>query len=68
MRSNQEYFEYLLSCGFSESEAEERMKDREVMRKLYFKKKEPREITSSTYERAQKRLKKDVENFMRGRK
>jgi len=42
--------------------------DRKIMLKLYFnkdaKKKEPREITSSTYIRAQNRLQKEIDSFL----
>lgn len=51
--------------GFSDEEIERIWEDRETMVKLYFSKhdKPQREITSSTYERAQKTMNKDVENW-----
>ena len=64
--TNNEYYAYLIECGFSESEAEIKMEEREIMIKLCFsgEKKEPRKITSSTYKRAQKRLNKKVDDFL----
>jgi len=62
--TDNEYYNYLLSCGFTEDEANKKMEEAEIMTKLYSKPKEPREITSSTYKRAEKRLHKEVENFM----
>lgn len=63
--TDEEYREYLVSCGFNEKEVENKIKERDIMRDLYFNgNTEPREITSSTYERSQKRMKKDVERFM----
>lgn len=54
--------------GFSEDEIEQIWKDREIMVKLYFsnRDKPQREITSSTYESAQIRLNKDVQNWFVG--
>ena len=63
--NKEDYYNYCLSCGLSEDEAREKNREREIMIKLYFTNpKEPREITSTTYERAQKRLKKEVETVM----
>lgn len=64
--TNNEYYVYLIECGFSESEAKIKMEEREIMIKLYFsdEKREPREITSSTYKRAQKKLNKKVNDFL----
>lgn len=63
--NKEDYYTYCLRCGFSEDEAREKNREREVMVKLYFTNpKEPREITSSTYKRAQKILDKEVETVM----
>lgn len=45
-----------------------KMKEREIMIDLYRGKKEPREITSQTYQSNQKRLTKEVQDFLWGRK
>lgn len=63
--NEENYYNYCLSCGFNEDEAKEKIKEREIMIKLYFTNpKEPREITCSIYEKAQKRLQKEIENIM----
>jgi hypothetical protein len=63
--SDEEYFKYLLSCGFDDEEAKIRMEDRKQMQIIYSRKDEcPREITSSTYERAMKRTTKRVSDFL----
>ena len=63
--SEREYREYLISCGFNEQEVETKIKERDIMRDLYYKyNNEPREITSATYERSQKRITKEVERFI----
>ena len=63
--NEKDYYDYLLSCGFNEEEAKQKIKDRETFAELYFTNpKEPREITSSTYKRAEKRLYKEVETVM----
>ena len=51
-KSDNDYYNYLLSCGFDEQEAQQKMKEREIMIDLYQGKKEQREITSQTYHRA----------------
>ena len=63
---NQNYVEYLIKCGFNDAEIETKLKEKEIMKNLYFSKKDKvqREITSSTYERCIKRETKDVENFL----
>ena len=62
---DKEYREYLYSCGFNDEEVEQKIKERDVMRALYFNaKSEPREITSATYERSQKKLIMKVESFL----
>jgi len=63
--NEEDYYNYCLSCGFSEDEAKEKIKEREIMVKLYFtNQKEPRNITTSTYKRSQKILEKEVETVM----
>ena len=63
--NEEDYYNYCLSCGFSEDEAKEKIKEREIMVKLYFTNpKEPRNITTSTYKRSQKILEKEVETVM----
>ena len=65
MVDNGDYYNYLVSCGFNEREIELKLKERDIMRDLYFKNKiEPREITSHAYQTSQKRLTKEVERFM----
>lgn len=60
-----EVYEKYKRDGFSDAEIEQIWKDREVMVKLYFSnpEKQPREITSSTYERSQRAMDKDVKNW-----
>lgn len=63
--SERRYREYLISCGFNDEEVEQKFKERDIMRDLYFKgEREPREITTATYERSRKRMTKEVERFM----
>ena len=64
--SDKEYRKYLISCGFDEKEVEQKIKERDIMRELYYKgnNKEPREITSAAYERSRKRMTKEVERFI----
>lgn len=63
--TNTEYREYLFSCGFNDEEVEQKIKERDIMRNLYFKgEREPREITSASYERSQKALSKKVCDFL----
>ena len=63
--SDKEYRKYLISCGFDEKEVEQKIKERDVLLKLYYKgNNEPREITSATYERSRKRMTKEVERFI----
>lgn len=52
-KSDNDYYNYLLSCGFDEQEAQQKMKEREIMIDLYQGKKEQREITSQTYQSSQ---------------
>ncbi len=63
-KSDNDYYNYLLSCGFDEQEAQKKMKEREIMIDLYQGKKELREITSSTYISADRRQSKDIQNFL----
>lgn len=65
-KSDNDYYNYLLSCGFDEQEAQQKMKEREIMIDLYKGKKEQREITSQTYQSSQKRLTKEVQDFLWG--
>jgi len=51
--------------GFSESEIEQIWQDTLYFRNKMAEKKAEREITTSTYERAQRSLKKDVDNWFR---
>lgn len=62
--TDNEYRQYLVSCGFNEEEVEQKIKDRNTMIGLYSEKREPREITSATYERSQKALTKKVSCFL----
>lgn len=62
--NEKEYYDYLISAGFAADEAERRVKDKEIMNALYKKPKEPREITSSAYIRADKRVSKEIQNFL----
>ena len=61
-----EVYEKYKRDGFTDAEIEQIWKDREAMVKLYFSRpdKQPREITSSTYERSQKALDKRVRDFL----
>lgn len=65
-KSDNDYYNYLLSCGFDEQEAQQKMKERETMLGLYQGKKEQREITTQTYKSSQKRLTKEVQDFLWG--
>ena len=68
--TDKEFFNYCIGCGWDELEALQKVKDREIFIKLYFtgNTKEPRDITSSTYERAQKRLDKEITQFIGNRR
>lgn len=68
VKSDNDYYNYLLSCGFDEQEARQKLKEREIMTDLYQGKKEPREITSQAYQSSQKRLTKEVQDFLWGRR
>ena len=57
------YRAYLFECGFTEKEVEQKLAERDYLAEQNLKNKEPREITSSTYIRAQNRLKKEVEDW-----
>ena len=62
---DKEYREYLITCGFSKEEVEQKIKDRYIMRDLYFKsKQEPREITSQAYQISHKKMTRKVERFL----
>lgn len=65
-KSDNDYYSYLLSCGFDEQEAQQKMKERENMIDLYQGKKEQREITSQAYQLSQKRLTKEIQDFLWG--
>lgn len=65
-KSDNDYYNYLLSCGFDEQEAQQKMKEREIMIDLYQGKKEQREITSQTYQSDQKRLAEEDPDFLWG--
>lgn len=65
-KSDNDYYNYLLSCGFDEQEAQQKMKEREIMIDLYQGKKEQREITSHAYELSKKRLTKEIQDFLWG--
>jgi hypothetical protein len=65
-KSDNDYYSYLLSCGFDEQEAQQKMKERENMIDLYQGKKEQREITSHAYELSKKRLTKEIQDFLWG--
>jgi glutamate dehydrogenase/leucine dehydrogenase len=62
-----EFYNYCIDVGWTEEEALEKVKDKNIMKELYKNSstREPREITSSTYKRCQKRLEKKVDEFMR---
>ena len=65
MADNGDYYNYLVSCGFNEQEIEQKLKERDIMRDLYYKNEiEQREITSHAYQTSQKILTKEVERFM----
>ena len=65
MADNGDYYNYLVSCGFNEQEIEQKLKEKDIMRDLYYKtEREPREITSHAYQTSQKRLTKTVERIM----
>jgi hypothetical protein len=65
-KNDNDYYNYLLSCGFDEQEAQQKMKEREIMINLYQGKKEQREITSQSYQSSQKRLTKEIQDFLWG--
>ena len=62
--TDNEYYNYLLSCGcgFTEDEAKEKVKEAGL--EPNSEPKEPREITSATYKRAEKRLRKAANKNM----
>lgn len=65
MADNGDYYNYLVSCGFDEQEIKQKLKERDLMRDLYFNsEREPRKITSHAYQTSQKRMTKTVERFM----
>lgn len=59
----QDIYERYQADGFTESEIEKIWQDTLYFRGKMAEKGEGREITSSTYERAQKNLKRDVDNW-----
>ena len=66
-KSDNDYYSYLLSCGFDEQEAQQKMKERENMIDLYQGKKEQREITSHAYELSKKTVNQRNSRFFMGR-
>ena len=65
MADNGDYYNYLISCGFNEEEIKQKLMEKDIMRDLYYKnKREPREITSHSYQTSQKRLTKKIERFI----
>lgn len=65
--TDNEYKDYLLSCGFDIKEVKQKIKERDILRKLYYKEqREPRPITSASFERALKRTNKQVFDFIGG--
>lgn len=66
-KSDNDYYNYLLSCGFDEQEAQQKMKEREIMIDLYQGKKEQREITSHAYELSKKTVNQRNSRFFMGR-
>ena len=64
-----EYIKYLKECWFNDIEIQTKLKEREIMKQLYLKeKKEPRYITTTTYERVRKRTTKSVDGWLTGRR
>ena len=59
----QDIYERYQADGFSESDIERIWQDTLYFRSKMAEKREPREITCSTYERAQANLKNDVESW-----
>lgn len=65
LNDEQEYRNYLASCGFDSEEIEQKIEDRKIMNELYSKYPiSNREITCSSYERSQKELTKRVNVFL----
>lgn len=64
--NDKEYFEYLISCGFTENEANQKFKEKEIMKKIYFsgQPKEYIDKSTSTYKRIEKRMQKEMESFL----
>ena len=60
----QDIYERYQKDGFSESDIERIWQDTLYFRSKMAEKKEAREITSSTYERAQKKLNQEVANWI----
>ena len=60
------FYNYCIEIGWTEEEALQKVKDKNIMNVLYENSltREPREITSSTYKRSQKRLDMIVADFM----
>lgn len=61
---DKEYYDYLISIGFTPEEAKKGVEDRKIMNALYKEPREPREITSSAYIRADRRQSRDIQNFL----
>lgn len=59
----QEVYERYILDGFTQLEIEKIWQDTLLTRSRMKEKSEPREITSSTYERAQKRLNQEIKNM-----
>lgn len=60
----EQFREWYRKDGYSEQEIDQIQKDTVYFRKSYAQRTEQREITSSTYERAQKRTSNQVEHWL----
>ena len=67
--NKEEHKKYLREIGFNEKEIEKKLEQREQMVELMKKNinKPPREITSTTYERAQKKLDNKIKKMFENR-
>lgn len=64
--TDEEYYKYLKNdCGFNDEQIKQIFKDREYFRNELKKEKQPRYITTSTYERIEKRTSKEIFNFLK---
>lgn len=63
---SRESYERYKSQGFSQSEIEKIWRDTQAVRKRELRKERTeQEVTSTTYERAQRRLQRDIDNWFR---